>query len=319
MLTIEPQRLLGDSATFGEINGLAAAGRYLLVIDRLADPHLVVLDLGTGQVVNRLVRHGRGPGEATQPATAQVIATDPPDAWIYDFGTRRLLLMRLTSPREEALFDELRLDVDVSLLEPNWVGGRLVANGLFVDQRLLVLDRLGRGQYSLELPPAFDAEAMPHPTGRRLMNRSFLVVSPARNRMAIVYQFGNRLDLLHSNGARLGSVDGPRATELKYRLEGDRFFWENGNQVAYSGAVATDRYLYALFSGNRLGDVEEQPSRLHVFEWNGDFVAEVALGGPHVRSIAVTPDDRRLYGGLEVPYPVVGEWDLSPLHERPID
>lgn len=313
---IASRRILGDSATFGSIDGLAVAGRYLLVIDRLADPHLAVVDLESGAVINRLLGHGEGPGESTQPLSAQVVSTDPPEAWLYDFGTRRIFLLRLTAPPREAVIDEMQLVVDQSLLDPHWFGGRLVANGLFIDQRLLILDRQGRAREEISLPQPFDAEEMPHRTGRRLMNRSYLVVSPAREQMALVYQFANRIDFLRGSGAIVGSVQGPRRTELKYHLENNRFFWDDGNQVAYSAATATDRYIYALYSGNRLRQTQDEPSRVHVFEWDGDFVGEIGFDGHRLHSIAVTSDDQTLFGGLETPYPVVGEWDLASFHDR---
>jgi hypothetical protein len=149
---------------------------------------------------------------------------------------------------------------------------------------------------------------MPEPNGRRLLNRNFMADQPGGGRFVLAYQFGNRVEFYTGAGERYGQVSGPRETEPRFGLAKGRLRWEDGNEMAYSGAYATERYVYALFCGCRLGE-DVPPSRVHVFRWNGDFVGEVTLDRP-VLEIAVSPDDATLYAGIEEPYPGVGEWKL---------
>ena len=312
---LEVSRVLGDTATFGAIHELFLIGPDLLVIDRFNSPHLAFVSSVDGRVIQRLVRHGEGPKEMRQPLWAQPVPEHYPEAWVYDFGTRRFVRLRLDAPRDSAFLEMVRFErVPYSLLQPFWQDGEVIANGLLPRHGLVRLDSTGAPEALVPLPAPFDSTVIPLPVGRRLANRSFLAMNPSRTRLALVYQFANRIDLLEGNGALYGSVAGPRETEARFRIEGDRFFWEDENQMAYSAATATDRRLYALFSGERLEDEEDEvsrPSRIHVFEWDGDFVAEIELDH-EVSTIAVTSDDRQLYGAVEDPYPRIAVWQLPP-------
>lgn len=151
---------------------------------------------------------------------------------------------------------------------------------------------------------------MPHVVGRRLLNRSYLTARPDGERLALAYQWASRLDVFSADGRRLGSIEGPRPTTAKYRVSDNRFFWDPQGQMAYTGIQATSRYVYAMFCGCREADDPDQRSqRVHVFQWNGDFVSEIVLDR-RVTAFAVSPDDRILYGSITEPHPAVGEWKM---------
>ncbi|HSH45060.1 MAG TPA: BF3164 family lipoprotein [Longimicrobiales bacterium] len=306
---LKPRRLIGDSLTFGFIDRVGLVGQHLAVLDTRSEPHLTVVDLQASQVVNRLIQNGDGPGEMRQPNWIQTASADPPQAWIYDFGTRRFTLVDLLAQPDQAVLDQVRLSAEYSLLQPNWFAGRIVSNGLFVDNGLLVLDRQGGPVQAIDVPPPFDSSDAPLPVARRLLNRSYLAVNPSGTRMAAVYQFGNRIDFHLTSGTRYGSVSGPRETTPRYSISNGRFAWEEGNEMAYAGVAATERYVYALFTGDIHGAREQNNSRLHVFTWEGDFVKEIDLGFP-TSDVAVSSDDGLVYAGISIPHPIVAEWSL---------
>jgi hypothetical protein len=71
---------------------------------------------------------------------------------------------------------------------------------------------------------------------------------------------------------------------------------------------ATDRYVYALFCGCKPGQ-GSLPAMLHVYDWNGNFVAEFAFD-QEVTALDVSDDDQVIYATYEQPYPGLGEWRL---------
>src|SRR5690606_14950260 len=59
--------IIGDTVEFGAISQLRAIGDRLVAIDRLASPHLIVMDKHTGRTLARTGRHGAGPAELRNP------------------------------------------------------------------------------------------------------------------------------------------------------------------------------------------------------------------------------------------------------------
>lgn len=200
------------------------------------------------------------------------------------------------------------MNLNLSVESPVWMQDGIVANGLFPDFTLIALRSTRDEPRLLAGSPPFTPRRIAHATGRRLLNRNFLASDPQRKRLALSYQYEPRIDFFTSDGAQYGSVTGPRSTRPRWRVESDRFFWDDSNEMAYWRIDATDRYVYTLFCGCQ--DRENRmPSLLHVYRWNGDFVAEIALDR-EVTSFAVAPDDTLLYASVRDPYPAVGEWRL---------
>lgn len=309
------RRSFGDSLSFARISGMRVVGGSLLVTDRLMSPHLAVVDLRSGSVVRRFGRDGRGPREFRDPAWMLPVDGAGAQAWVYDFQNRRFVRVSLDAPRGSEVLEEVRLDAGYSLESPVWTERGIISNGLFPDFTLLLVDSTARPLARMSTRPPFDARRISHPTGRRFLNRNFMAVDPARRRLALAYQYESRLDFLTAEGIRYGTVTPPRRTQARWRIAGDRFFWDEDNETAYVAAAASDRYVYALFCGCR--DSEKRlPRQVHVFTWSGDLVAELALDR-EVLELTVAPDDSHLYGAIMEPVPVVGEWDLpAALRER---
>lgn len=306
--TLALERTFGDSLSFARISGLAVVGDRLLATDRMMSEHVAVVDLRSGEVERHFGRHGEGPGEFRDPAWAFAAPGPAPEAWVYDFQNRRFARIRLDAEPGSEVREEVRLNVDASLESPVWTRDGIISNGVFPDYTFLVLSRTGTPRARLAAEPPFTERHVPDWNGRRLLNRSFMAVDGAAERIALAYQFAPRIDFFTIDGARYGSVEGPRRTTPRWRMRDGRFTWEDANEMAYWSVRATDRYVYALFCGCRL-DEQRLPDRVHVFRWNGDLVGELALDRP-VMALAVSADDERLYGAIEEPYPTIGEWTL---------
>ncbi|HLM66692.1 MAG TPA: BF3164 family lipoprotein [Longimicrobium sp.] len=309
--TLRLNRLFGDSVAFASISGIQPLGRHLFVTDRLMSKHLALIDLRTGAVKGRAGKHGEGPNEFRDPGAFMVQSVSPPRSWVYDFQNRRLSLLAASEDGALEIEQSRPFNVGESIEQPLRIGERYVANGLFPDFTLLVLDSTAQPVQRIEADPPFPARTMPHVVGRRLLNRSYLTAHPGGERLALAYQWASRLDFFSADGSRLGSVHGPRPTAAKYSVSGEnRFFWDPEGQMAYTGIQATGRYVYAAFCGCRETDDRDQRSqRVHVFRWNGDFVSEIQLDR-RMTAFAVSPDDAFLYGSVTEPHPAVAEWKL---------
>jgi hypothetical protein len=300
-------RAIGDSATFGGPSGLRLVGRHLVVADGRSD--LLIVRLADGEVITRFGRRGAGPGEFRDPSWMNAAERDSTGFWIYDYKNLRLSRFELKGDGTVAPREELQLHLEATLESPVWVGAdRILANGLFPDHSLALLDASGKALERIAAAPPFTQADVPHPTARLQLNRNFLAVRPADRRVALAYQFASRIDFFASDGSPIGSISGPRRTTPQFEIRDGRFFWGPANEMAYWAAFGTDRYLYALFCGCRKED-NAMPSLLHIFRWNGDFVVEVALDR-QVEAFTVSNDDHTLIATYEDPYPQIGIWEL---------
>ena len=74
-------------------------------------------------------------------------------------------------------------------------------------------------------------------------------------------------------------------------------------KFGYISPVSTEKYIYVLYSGRTLDDVEESElvewrafsNRVKVFDWRGEEVAEI-LFAEQLSNIAVSSDGKTLYG-----------------------
>jgi hypothetical protein len=308
--TLRLARLFGDSLDFASIAAIEPVEDQLLVADRMMSQHVALVDLGTGTVRARAGGHGEGPGEFRDPAAFILESASPLRAWLYDFQNRRMSLVAAGAAGGLAVRDSRPLNVGESLETPVRLGTRLLANGLFPDYTLLVMDSAGQPRERIVADPPFPAAIIPHVAGRRMLNRSYLGAAPSGERFALAYQWASRVDVFAADGSRMGSIQGPRPTSARYEVRDGRFFWDPQGEMAYTAVRATDRYIYALFCGCREADDRDQRSqRVHVFRWNGDFVDEIQLDR-RVTAFAVPNDDSVLYAAVTEPHPAVGEWRL---------
>jgi hypothetical protein len=300
----------GDSDLVARVTAILPLDSFLVVTDSRTDPHVMVFDLGSGRVISEFGRHGGGPGEFQYPAS---LVGDPVGGrafWAYDFNLRRFTRIGISHRGRPSTIHTVPLGVGVSLLQASLRADTFVANGLFTDYSLLLADATGRPIARVDLSPPFGPPDVTLPIARRLLNPSSLASSPDGARIVLAYQFRARLDFLDFKSGRQITVTGPRETAPSFQIESQsaRFFWKEDNQHAYWSVAATDDLVFALFSGHR--DTERKsPSRIHVFNWAGEFLGEVQLDRESI-VIAASPNDNMLFGMVEEPWPAVAGWAI---------
>ncbi len=306
--TLSMLRSFGDEDDFGHITTVTLLGQRLLVSDRYSSPHLAVIDRESGEILRRFGKNGEGPREFRDPTGAFVAPGQSSLVWVYDFYNRRFTLLDLDKDGNDVIRREMPLNVNASLEHPVWSGDRILANGLFADFTLLEIDSTGRPLSRISAGPPFTKRVPPQ--GQRKANRSFLTMDPSGKRIAVTYQFASRVDFFRADGRPYGTVSGPRPTEISYEVDRKgRMNWKPDNVMTSWSMTSTDRYVYVLFCGCEMREGGESPTRVHVYDWSGNFIQEIALDRP-IRGAAVTLDDSWLYGAVEEPFPVVGEWRL---------
>ena len=313
--TLKTVRVLGDSMAFGRIEDLEPMDARLLVLDTQGRNRVALLDTATGAVVDTGGRVGQGPGEYITPKA--IDPAGPSRAWVYDFQAGRLSLVDLA---HLAAKPTRMLRADAGLFNPVWMGDTLVANGLFAGELLRFYTNQGTSTVVAHAAgrPAFTRVP---PEVALHLNRSALAVNPGRTRIAQAFLFTSRLQFYGRDGRILRTLAGPEEVTPDYRVVPDRrehisrFVRSDRTRFSYLDVAATDRLVYALFSGRSRGEYDDRAytaDQLHVFTWEGTLVGIWKLD-QDVYRIAVDPRTGVLYGARDLPYPAVVRFERPPV------
>jgi hypothetical protein len=307
--TLSLIRSFGDSTSFGRPNAMVVLDSHLVVIDNLLPPFVSVMERSDGRFLFRFGRKGSGPGEFVAASWGYADPRAEGRVWVYDFQLRRLIGFDVVSAdADPASFTHVSVNYAASLTTPYLLGDTLLANGLFPDYTLFIADRATSESWRILGRPPYGPPEMPAVVGQRLMNRNFLAMRPDENAFVLAYQFASKLDFFDRVGSLIRSVAGPVETTPRFHMADSRFFWDQGNEMAYLTVAAGRSYVYALFCGCALG-ADIQHTTLHVFDWNGRLVAVLEFPFP-VQRIAVPPDEQTIFAAYEEPYPLIGEFAL---------
>ncbi|MGH7562454.1 MAG: hypothetical protein ACRENB_15715, partial [Gemmatimonadales bacterium] len=303
--TLRAIRVIGDSSQFGIISSLLVLGDRILVADVFTDPHISLIRLRDGRVLNRLGRNGAGPGEFRQPIWLDAAAGLPGLVWAYDGPLRRLTLIDPNAPWHEATRKTVQLRTGTSPKHFVWLKGEWRANGLFPDYLFLHFDTAGQQGAKVRGTPPFTSDVPD--TGRRRfqLNDNVLAGDPGSGRWAVAFTYVSRIDVWSGERQDV-TIRGPRPVAMDGR---DHHGTSTKDyQFAYTALAASSRHLYAAFSGASSNE-SGFATRLHVFRWNGDFLGEVALDTP-VTALAVSANRQELYvAGME-PFPTIRVYTL---------
>ena len=303
--TLRLRRRFGDTLTWNRPWTLSSVGDHVVIGDV---SNVIVIDLETGKIAKRIDRIGMGPGEFIDPGWFTRVSDYPPKVWVYQSRQRRFSLLDLQLPTESMIVDEFRLDLPHQIRHPVFTESGIITNGFFLDFTLLNADMDGNvvSRIRTELP--FGEERAPSMPMLLSLNVSMMATHPSGDQLVLAYVNSNRIDFFTTEGQFVSSIIGPRATVESPARPGG---FAPDHEVAYMGLDATSKFVYALFCGctNEERDRRLKPNLLHVYRWDGEFVAELRFDRP-VIDIAVSSDDSLLFAAFEDPYPWVGEWVL---------
>lgn len=313
--TLRLAAMYGDSTIFARITAIREVGPRLVVADSRTSPHLFVFDRGSSRLIRSHGRQGSGPGEIIYPSTILPDEHKRGLVWVYDFNQRRLSGFDVLRGQDDADSPTIKLPHAGTLLQPVLASGRIVSNGLFPSYSLVFMDTTGRPTGRADLTAPFGPPSVTSNTARRLVNVSTMTYSPSdRSRLALAYQFAAELDIIDLKSGRHVTANGPRPVRASFRIDPKtkRFFWNKDNQHAYWDLTATEHFIFALFSGEKddsraSGEVFAQ--RIHVFDWEGRFLLELATDRP-ITTLSINETGDVLYGSIEEPWPAAAAFPI---------
>lgn len=306
---------------------IAVVGRRLVVLDRSA-PMIHVFGLPAGERIGSFGRKGEGPGEFR---STQEIQADPasPDAfWVFDGNLGRVTRLRFGGAATVPVVDEVvNLHGEGGLhFQAVWIGdSALAATGIYPGHprpRLLRLDREGRAVGGIGAFPRHpNGEGIP-PTVLQHAYEGRMAVRPDRSLLAFGTRHADALEIYRADGSLVRRVTGATGFlpvfDTNVRAEGVSMATGDDLRVGYLDLVATQDYLFALFSGDTRKEARARTyfgKEVHVFSWSGERIATLALDERAI-AIAVDTAGGRLYAVRHDPLPNVARYRLPDLSQR---
>jgi hypothetical protein len=321
--------LVSADTMFSIITLVRVANDTQLVAVNVRQPYLRLIDRRTGTLVAMLGKLGGGPGEFT---------TDPqigprPDGrtlWVFDMQKTTLTLTHLDpsqTPTDSVIHfatigtnpSPIHIDDTTVLFVGTKDSTALATVNFRTAKRSLGGRQMSFSHDSLQMTPLWrnalssDINGCRKPDGTRIVRFHREVgrveyLSPAGDLVLaarVPYKFEQ---VLQPDGGANGRVNWARS-------------WNQ--RVAYNACVATNDYVFALFSGRHARDFKP-PSKyfpseanvyefVHVFDWDGNLVRVIQLEGGTWWSMDIDPKTMELFGIVDDPAPGVVKFDLKPV------
>jgi len=277
----------------------------LLVANKKGDTVLDVYS-NSGKLIKRMVPRGKGTLNVRMAGYIQ------PDYihnqfYLYDLFTHKILQFSIRDMLKDTAYEPklyATLDRD-SVLDNTFdkayvMGDGFIAESHLPDGRLVMINRkLDQRRYFLSFPPKVDTSLTD------LENSSLysmgITFNQQQTKMATATYAAGLLNILSITPEGLNpvwSAEIYKVTGLKrMKMDNGSFIAHGGDAIAgYSDICATEKYIYAIFSGKRMRDGNNPFSSIvHVMTWDGNKRFKILLD-KEINRLTVSQDDATLYG-----------------------
>lgn len=277
----------------------------LLVANKKGDTVLDVYST-SGKLIKRMVQRGKGTLNIRMAGYIQ------PDYihdqfYLYDLFAHKILRFSLPDMLKDTAYDpELYATLDQDSVLDNTFdkayvnGDRFIAESHVPDGRLVTINRkLDQRRYFLSFPPKVDTSLTD------LENSSLysmgITFNQQQTKMATATYAAGLLNILSVTSEGLNpvwSAEIYKVTGLKrMKMDNGDFIAHGGDAIAgYSDICATEKYIYAIFSGKRMRDGNNPFSSIvHVLTWDGKKRFKILLD-KEINRLTVSQDDATMYG-----------------------
>lgn len=262
-----------------------------------------------GKLIQKGINIGRGPGEITIAGGIQTRNKDK-IFYISDIVTKKVLEFNLNQFRTNSRYlprvafnaSEFKRSKDI------YYDKILVGNNQFIGEnrspegRLLLMDAHAKSSgYYIDVPKKDKVNSKLSEFGNSSMYASAVVLNPAGDKIAMATYVGALLNLAEIRGNKIVELWShtdfyPQGIEAMPMGEDIVPVLTDDAKRGYTDIAATQKYVYALFSGKEVREKNYDFGRIvRVVSWNGKECFSLKLDR-EVKRLTVTPDDKELYG-----------------------
>lgn len=299
-----------DRLLLGEVKDMSWEGDSVLVIvDSNPDGFLHFVHLSDGEV-SEYGKIGQGPGEFL------LVGTVCPDVnnrlVLFDVSKQECFMMQNGDEGMSfhSLFSSADSLVCFEMLPVQ--NNRYIVTGLHKHNRFSLLDKNGKKVYDFGEYPYRDEEER-QIDGFILgdVYQGRLAANPRRNRFVQAIYKAKILTFYEQSSERWNLVKEIQESFPQYRYNSPAI--DVDTPVGYLDVCATEKYVYALYSGKNYRDEKEAAFSGHVVEvygWDGTLLKRYLSELP-LKVIEASGDDSSLYAVAYHPDPVLVRFSLS--------
>jgi hypothetical protein len=219
--------------------------------------------------------------------------------WMFDINLNKIILVSLKQDKTQPIiYKEVPFNkfyYSLQFIDSLTVIGNGYYNTPNVIQEIDLLSGKVKADYGeLDAPP----KGVP-PYAWKRANEGPSAIRPDGKKLAIAHLWSDKLeifDLLQKTRRIISGPENFKADFASFKSEGQDYIHRTENSTnAFSVIVGTQKYIYALFSGNNMSSPYiNYGKRIFVYDWDGKPIKELKLTD-YASCFAVSDNDTQLY------------------------
>ncbi len=298
------------SPMFGRLEAIAIRGPYIWVADGSGNPFLHVIDLRTKAIVRSFGRSGDGPGDFHGIFGLFPAPNSDSDVVAYDLDLHRLTTLRVredgrTTVQQVTQLANFPFVSNIAPLNGSYVG--------WVEDPGPRWELFGNGLTPVLIPgPLIGPASAPLRERISASSNMRLCAKPDGRRFAVLYGSAGRIELHDAAAALITVAAVPDASDGHFQRQAGGVLRWRRQRFYYSACAATNRFLFALFSGRDARPPAtgfDAATQIEVYSWDGLLKGVLRTSAP-IRSLAVDSSGGALYGAGASGQSAVYEFDI---------
>lgn len=265
--------------------------------------------LNSKQSIGQYIPHGRSKGKALGSVSAGLYHNS---LWMYDLILDKIILsdLKTTLTDTNTIYKEYPFSqkfYNIQFLD----NSKVIANGNYERTDQLQEVDLNSGKIIAEFGVLNDVpKDIPFYAWKRA-NEGLLVVNSGYDKAAIAHLWSDKIEIFDLKTRKKLMIMGPE----NFNPEFIAFKSDDGRDLigrneksrnGFSGLVATEKFIYALYSGNNMSSPYISYGKtLFVYNWDGEPVKKISFDN-YVSSFTVSENDQKIYA-----YDVVSKYIVT--------
>jgi TolB-like 6-blade propeller-like len=283
----------------GPVSRIFLRDTTLIAYDWRAKSGYFFYEYGLNSKLNvaKYIPHGRGKGDALGSLSAGI---SNKSLWMYDISLSKIIFADLKTTATEAIsYKEYPFSqnyYNIQFLDSS----KVIANGNYKTPKKLQEVDLNSGKVLADYGLINNVPTnIPFYAWKRV-NEAFLVLKPTKDKAVLAHRLTDQIEIFNLKNHESLTIKGPENFEAEFKSfksndNEDLISRNEKSRYAFVQAVATDKYIYLLYSGNNMSSQYiDYAKTVYVYDWDGKPIKKIDFDR-YVSGLAVDNKNQTLY------------------------